>query len=60
MELKRAGTIYRCLRLPLSGAPGAVIPLDVPPAGEQNPPPTIELAPPPPAMQNEGGAVKKE
>jgi hypothetical protein len=60
MELKRAGTTYRCLRLPLSGVPGTVIPLDVPPTGEQNPPPTIELAPPPPAMQNEGAAVKKE
>jgi len=69
MELKRAGTTYRCLRLPLSGGSGTVIQLQqgVPPAGEQSAPPTLELSAPPtlelsapPAMQSEGGAVKKE
>jgi hypothetical protein len=50
---------YRCLRLPLSGVPSVVIPLSVPPAGDQMAPPTIELSAPP-AMQSEGDAVKKE
>lgn len=58
---------YRCLRLPLFGAPSVVIPLGVPPAnepdappsGEQNNPPSGEQGVPP-VMQNEGAAVKKE
>jgi len=69
MELKRAGTTYRCLRLPPSGVPGAVIQLQqgVPPAGEQNPPSGEQNAPPsggpgvqPTDVPNEGTPVKKE
>ena len=48
---------YRCLRLPPSGVPNAVIPLT--PAEEQSAPPVIELAPPEPAP-SEGDAPKKE
>ena len=69
MELKRAGTTYRCLRLPPSGVPGAVIQLQqgVAPAGEQNPPSGEQNAPPsgeagvqPTDVPNEGAPVKKE
>jgi len=69
MELRRAGTTYRCLRLPPSGVPGAVIQLQqgVPPAGEQNPPSGEQNAPPsggpgvqPTDVPNEGTPVKKE
>jgi hypothetical protein len=48
---------YRCLRLPPASV---VIPLGVPPSGEQDAPPTIDLGAPPPPMQSEGDAVKKE
>ena len=54
---------YRCLRLPPSGAPSAVVPLlqqGVPPAGEQGAPPAIDLGAPPPPTQSEGDALKKE
>ncbi len=52
---------YRCLRLPPSGVPSAVLPLqDVPPAGEQEAPPSLEPSAPPPGMPSEGDAVKKE
>jgi len=62
---------YRCLRLPPSGVPSAVVPLlqqGVPPAGEQGAPPTIELSPPPsnePGVRptdipTEGAPIKKE
>jgi hypothetical protein len=71
MELKRAGTTYRCLRLPLSGGvPSTVIQRQqgqgVPPAGDAEAPPSGGQFPRsgeqgvPPAMQNEGAAVKKE
>jgi hypothetical protein len=50
---------YRCLRLPPSGVPSAVPPLqDVPPPGEQEAPPSLE--PSAPAVPSEGDAVKKE
>jgi hypothetical protein len=54
---------YRCLRLPPSGAPSAVVPLlqqGVPPAGEQGAPPAIDPGAPPPPTQSEGDALKKE
>ena len=50
---------YRCLRLPPSGVPSAVIPLA--PADEQSaPPPVIDLGAPPEPAQSEGDAPKKE
>jgi len=54
---------YRCLRLPPSGVPSAVVPLlqqGVPPAGEQGAPPAIDPGAPPPPTQSEGDALKKE
>jgi hypothetical protein len=62
MELRRAGTTYRCLRLPPSGIPGAVIQLQqgVPPAGESNAPPSGEPGVQPTDGPNEGAAVKKD
>jgi hypothetical protein len=59
MELRRAGTTYRCLRLPPSGVPSVVIPL-APPPDEQSTPPAIDLGAPPPPMQSDGDAVKKD
>jgi hypothetical protein len=50
---------YRCLRLPPSGVPSAVIPLA--PAEEQSaPPPVIDLGAPPEPAPSEGDAPKKE
>ncbi len=49
---------YRCLRLPPSGVPSAVIPLA--PAEEQGAPPVIELGVPPEPAQGGGDAPKKE
>ncbi|TMG93025.1 MAG: hypothetical protein E6H72_05685 [Betaproteobacteria bacterium] len=49
---------YRCLRLPPSGVPSAVIPLA--PADEQSAPPVIDLGAPPEPAQSEGDAPKKE
>lgn len=49
---------YRCLRLPPSGVPSAVIPLA--PAEEPSAPPVIELGTPPEPAQSEGDAPKKE
>ncbi len=70
MELRRAGTTYRCLRLPPSGVPGAVIQLqqgvpsagepDAPPSGERNAPPSGEPGVQPTEVPNEGAPVKKE
>ena len=57
---------YRCLRLPPSGVPSAVIPLapaeeqGAPPIKEQGAPPMIELGVPPEPAQSEGDAPKKE
>ena len=60
---------YRCLRLPPSGVPSAVLPLQgVPPAGEQNAPQSGEQNTPPSGepgvqptdMPPEGAPVKKE
>ena len=49
---------YRCLRLPPSGVPSAVIPLA--PAEEQGAPPVIDLGVPPEPAQGGGDAPKKE
>lgn len=49
---------YRCLRLPPSGVPSAVIPLA--PADEQSAPPVIDLGAPPEPAPSEGDAPKKE
>jgi len=49
---------YRCLRLPPSGVPSAVMPLA--PADEQSAPPVIDLGAPPEPAQSEGDAPKKE
>ena len=57
---------YRCLRLPPSGVPSAVIPLapaeeqGAPPIKEQGAPPVIDLGAPPEPAQSEGDAPKKE